>query len=267
MIDTHLHSVLSGDSNEVPENIYKAARGLEFFSVTDHVNIFYFDPKGYGVQDFEEYFRIYNGLRDKYSAPSAIGIELGYTDIACAENEKLAAKYPFEILVNSVHEVEGRDCYFPEYFAGKTRDYAYSEYFKVVDKSLDVKYDFSALGHLAYLERNAPYPDRAVKYSRYEDILDSILTKLIRINSCLEINTSSANATTPFLPNAGILARYYSLGGRLVCYGSDAHSAKNIGEKYDVAVSAARAAGFTSWSVKLLRPAAGFKKGIAEFGF
>jgi len=267
MIDVHLHSYLSADTKEEPENFYKAASGFEFFCVSDHVNPLYFNPDFEGVTDFKAFFELYENLRKKYDAPAAIGIELGYTGKASALNKKIAVAHPFEIIINSVHEVDGRDCYFPEYFIGKSLKYAYTEYFKAVDKSLGAPYDFSVLGHLAYLERNAPYDDRAVVYKDYGDLLDGILIKLIKRNSCMEINTSSASATTPFLPNAEILARYYSLGGRLVSYGSDAHTAKNIGRKYDVAVSAARSAGFKNWSVRLLKDAGGFRRGINEFGF
>jgi histidinol-phosphatase (PHP family) len=268
MIDLHIHSILSGDSREKPEDIFRAAKSMCLFCAAEHVNFLAADPDCLGVTDFEEFFGVYNGLRAKYPRiPAAIGVELGYLDICLDKNIELAKKYPFEILINSVHEVEGEDCYFPKFFVGKERDYAYTEYFKVVDKSLDVPYEFSALGHLAYLERNAPYPDRAVKYSQYEDLLDSILTKLIASGSALEINTSTKTAATPFLPNAEILSRYYSLGGRLVCYGSDAHTLADIGRKYEVAVAAAKAAGFKNWSVKLLRDSCGYKKGIAEFKF
>ncbi|MDR3318202.1 MAG: histidinol-phosphatase HisJ family protein [Clostridiales bacterium] len=272
MIDTHLHTEFSDDSEQPPLELIARAKDsgqFELIIITDHVDKEYFNPKVSGVKDFDKYFAT---LADASAALAfrgkvAFGIELGFTEKNRLINGELARTQPFEYIINSVHEVDKRDCYFPAYFEGMERDEAYMKYFRAVLKSVSAPYAYSTLGHLAYVERNAPFEDTAVKYSRFEDVLDEILTGIIKREVSLELNTSSAKASTPIIPNAEILARYYSLGGRLITCGSDAHRAVRLGDKYAVAVAAARKAGFRNWSVKFLRGFGTTKEGIREFGF
>ena len=64
----------------------------------------------------------------------------------------------------AVHACDGNDCYFADYFRGKDKAYAYRSYLEAVRKSLDAPYGYDIVGHIGYVSRNAPYPDKTLRY-------------------------------------------------------------------------------------------------------
>ena len=83
--------------------------------------------------------------------------------------------------------------------------------------------------HLNLLDRYAPYVPAD---SLYTDVVDEILKTAVADGKGLELNTSSwrygmGDRTTP---TAAILRRYRELGGEFITVGSDAHSAKWVGD-------------------------------------
>ena len=53
----------------------------------------------------------------------------------------------------------------------------------------------------------------------------------------------------PFLPDTGVLARYFELGGRRLSFGSDAHDTSRIAEGRETAVAALKALGFAALTI------------------
>ena len=53
----------------------------------------------------------------------------------------------------------------------------------------------------------------------------------------------------PFLPDTGVLARYFELGGRRLSFGSDAHDISRIAEGRTTAAAALKALGFTALTI------------------
>ena len=47
---------------------------------------------------------------------------------------------------------------------------------------------------------------------------------IIRLDKCLEINTSGYGATGDIIPHPSIVKRYIDLGGECFTFGSDSHS-------------------------------------------
>ena len=160
----------------------------------------------------------------------------------------MIARYKPDFVVNSVHTVDGHDAWFAEYFVGKTKETAYRAYLLRVRESLDAPYRYDIVAHLGYVARNAPYPDRAMRYTDYADLLDDILRGVIARDKILEVN-SSARGAGDFIPATDVLQRYFALGGRLVSFASDAHGADRICAGRETVVSALRAIGFTHIAV------------------
>ena len=109
---------------------------------------------------------------------------------------------------------------------------------------------YDVYGHLDHIVRYTSqyYGPKAavVKYNDYKEILDAILTKIIKDNKGLEINTSGIRkGLSSFHPNEAILSRYYDLGGRIVTTGSDAHKVSDLAADFDKAYDVLEKCGFT----------------------
>ncbi len=253
MIDMHIHSLFSYDSEESPVRIAEkaAAIGLSRIAITDHCDFAYPNSEGQFVRDYSTYFQVLEETRRFVPQASlSIGLEVGFTPLGSEVYSKILSTYPFDYVINSVHVPDGRaDCYCPEDFEGKSRAEAYGLYLEAVHNSIDAPYHYDAIGHLGYVCRNAPYKAPAFSLKTEGDMLDAILKKIIHKGKILEINTSVRSAGSVTLPSESILARYKELGGELITFGSDAHDCSRINDGYERASDLAKAIGFKYFAV------------------
>lgn len=240
MIDTHTHTRFSDDSNELPERLIETAisKGITYLAITDHVDRDYLfgDIRQTSQIDMAEYFPYIKKLQDKYSKDITLGIgaEFGYTKLAIPLYQKIDDDYSLDITINSIHTIQGKDAYFPEFFKDYTKEKAYSLYLDAVLESINVPYQYDVIAHIGYITRNAPYKNKALYYNEYKDIIDTILSSIISKNKALEINTRSVTHNTEFMPCREIVERYKELGGELITFASDAHIHNQVGNKYDL---------------------------------
>lgn len=238
MIDVHCHTNYSPDSKELPENLVKAAIdcGCKILGFSEHLDYDYVaNNLDVIMTDVKAYFQNTEMLKQKYKDKIKIlcGIEIGYDKNAESYYNEVFSQYQFDYIINSVHVAGGKDCYFQPYFEGKTIDEAYDCYINAVKKSVETNLDYQILGHIGYVIRNAPYKDNKLDCIKYKDILDEILTALIKKQKVLEINTNVISSHTITLPYAEIIKRYHHLGGKLFSYGSDCHAAVRICHNYN----------------------------------
>ncbi len=237
MIDIHSHTKFSPDSGEEPENLVLAAisAGCKTLGFSEHLDYDYVvNNMEVIMTDVRAYFENAMRLKEKYRGKINLlcGIEFGYDKKAEGHYTEILKQYPFDYVINSVHVVKGKDCYFQPYFEGKTKIEAYGGYIDNVALSVNACFDYQIIGHIGYVIRNAPYGDNALNYSDYKDKLDTILRDIIKNNKALEINTNVREAGTVTLPPYGIINKYYDMGGRLFTYGSDCHSAQRLCDGY-----------------------------------
>lgn len=251
LIDIHLHSEFSFDSDEKIENyIERAAReGVPAVGFSEHYDYDAFlDGADIGLTDIGKYKAHLENLRNSRPSPELLfGIEFGYGKAAESEYKRIADSYPFDYIINSVHTLPERgDSYFPEFFRGISTRQAYMNYFNAVLESVDAQFDYQIIGHIGYASRYRETPDARIKYEDYSEILDEILKRIIARDKCLEINASSGKSGSEFLPDKDIILRYIRLGGKLLSYGSDAHRATDYLKKGDSALSYLKSIGVDS---------------------
>ena len=262
MSDLHTHSAFSPDGASPLEEMAARAHehGLKYVGVSEHND---FDYAACGIlihgeimplTDEEGYFSAARALQREYESKGMrllVGGEYGFCPDkgCCGRYLALTERQKPDFIINSVHTVDGADCYFPEYFEGKSREQAYGDYLERVRESLDAPYPYDVVAHLGYCARNAVYPDPKLRYADFADVLDEILRRIVARGKILEVNTSAKTAGSPFIPDVDILARYYELGGREVSFASDAHDITRIGEKYELVTDALRKIGFTYLTV------------------
>lgn len=263
MHDCHVHSIFSDDGMEAVEDIVAKAVSLkmDYLAVTDHVNRDY-QVIGYDNPqiDMEKYIAALGKFKKKYDEDIhlAMGVELGYWKKANLQYMRDLRGKHFDIIINSVHCVLGSEVYYAEYFNKcPYKQYAYLEYLKAVRESLDAPYDYDIVGHVGYIQRNAPYKEPDLYLADFKDVFDEILKTIIKKDKCLEVNSKTyrgGQKTGEFssrhisIPDVDVLTRYYELGGRKISFGSDAHRCANIGYNYDKVADAMKKIGFEGFT-------------------
>ena len=232
MFDYHLHSAVSFDSEALPADMAAAAvqRGLREICFTDHYD-FHTDPqvapRGFTVA---QYKTAYDGLEVPGLAIRR-GVEFGLTRWNAPHLKELAAQYPYDFILGSVHFVDGFDPYEPEYWRGRTVQEAFRAYLEEAYQCLLVHSDFDVLGHLTYVCKSAYNPTHEpVRLEAYRQITDEILKLLVAKGKGMEVNTSGVDRAGAFLPDAEFLRRFRELGGEIVTVGSDAHDPSRVGQ-------------------------------------
>lgn len=260
LTDVHTHSTFSADGETPLTGMLARARelGIRFYGIAEHFDYDYLadgvlaEGKPVPMIDAQAYFAEARRLQSAYAPAMRVlaGGEFGYTanPDAHARYADVIARYRPDFIVNSVHTVCGKDAWFAEYFAGKTKEEAYRAYLDKVRESLDAPYPYDIVAHLGYVARNAPYADNALRYDDFADQIDAILSAVIEKDKILEVN-SSARGAGDFLPGRDILARYFALGGRKISFASDAHRADRILAGREKAVRALREIGFSRFTV------------------
>jgi histidinol-phosphatase (PHP family) len=220
--------------------VQKNLRGLAF---TDHLELeFVYAGEDWGL-DLDLYFEkisemqtIFGNQLDVYS-----GIEITLSGSVIKEARAVCRDRPLDIVIGSVHGVDGIDVGYPAYFEGKTKHEAYARYLeRIWDMAVQFQ-DYSVVGHIGYISRYAPYREKELGFKEHADILDSIFKKIIETGHGLELNMKRGVVT----PSVDLLKRYRFLGGEIVTAASDAHSPEQLGEGFDgVLAECLKEAGF-----------------------
>lgn len=233
--DFHMHTGFSTDSESTPEQMIEGAiqKGLQTICITDHQDIDF--PEHVSLTgfrlDFDEYFKKLRELQLKYKnqIEVLIGVEFGLQPHLGQEYRELAATYPFDFVIGSVHILDGMDPYYKEYFEDKTDEEAYRRSFEITLENIKKISDYDVLGHLDYVVRYGKNRDRDYSYLKYADYIDEVLKHLIVHGKGLEINTAGFKYGLSFAhPHTDVLKRYRELGGEIVTIGSDGHKPEHI---------------------------------------
>ena len=238
MIDIHTHSTFSPDGSMTMEQAVKVAveRGLTGIAFTDHLDLmapddderFRFDPAEAQIE--------IERLRELYDIKILSGIEAGVHPLSPLVVKEFLSNYRFDLIIASIHYLDGVDPYLGTFYRGKTKKESYGRYFEAMYESITALEDFDILGHYDYIGRYAPYSDRSVYYRDFSDIFDSIFRYLIENGKSLEINTNTYRKRDNIAPpqlDTDILKRYKELGGEYISLSSDAHNTGRIAENFD----------------------------------
>ena len=240
MFDYHIHTRISFDSQESPENVIRAAevRGLREICFTDHYD-FYSSRDGESCIFAPETYR--ENLLHLHSDTVKIrrGVEFGLTTWNQEDIVKLENELGFDFIIGSVHSIDGIDPYLPEYWEGC--DEPFLKYLKEELECVKLHRNFDVFGHINYVCKS-PYnaTKKPLYYGDYADICDEIMKTLAENGRGMEINTSGIPAVGVTLPNIDFIRRFKELGGEIVTVGSDSHSAERIGDGIDRALEIAK---------------------------
>ena len=232
MFDKHIHTTFSTDSDMKIEDAIKYMRGKNISAiVTEHMDI-NFPKKNLFCFNVGDYFNAYSKYRGN---DLLLGIELGMKEDCSKESSDLIKNNSFDYVIGSVHLVENLDLYYEDYYRGKNKKEAYVKYFEVILENLDKFKFIDSLGHIDYIARYAKFKDKEIYYRDFSDIIDEILSKVVKEGKCLELNTRKLYSDTSVKNMIDIYKRFSELGGKYVTVGSDAHNVEAIGSNFKVA--------------------------------
>lgn len=225
--DSHVHTKYSADSEMAGLDAYQAARnkgmGIVF---TEHIDFNYPGNRYNFSFDPAKYMDEYGALRGMYLL---LGAEIGMGEECLKEAEEFAGKAAFDVIVGSIHIVDGQDLYEKEFYEGKTKEQAYKRYLGLMKDMVEKNTYIDVLGHIDYICRYAPYDDPALNYDEFAPEIDAVLKAALAANTILEINTRRFGDAKVRDELKKIYARYHELGGKFVTLASDAHTKETVG--------------------------------------
>lgn len=248
IIDNHTHSNFSPDSKMSIESAIDVAKniGINGLAITDHIDLnapgdnskFIFDPlsrrESILKSNSDENFLLLDG------------VEVGLLVSNLEELSNFVKGYPFDVVIGSVHFIDGLDPYEGSYYSGIDEITAYSGYLELISNLISRFPDFDILGHYDYIARYSPYINKTIRYRQYSDYFDSIFKTLIYNGKSIEINTNSFRRRGDSAPtlDMDVIVRYREMGGEFISLSSDAHSTNRIAEGFDNYYSVIKNCGF-----------------------
>ena len=244
LFDSHIHTEFSADSEMKAQAALAAAAqqglGLVF---TEHLDADYISKDGRSFTfNPQDYWQAYSQLR---SGELRLGVEVGMRESTRAVSAAFIRQVPFDMVICSQHLVDDIDIYYPDYYAGKDKQTAYSRYLQQMAANLRAHSFADTLGHIDYICRYAPYEDRELHYQEFAGEIDAVLKTAVSTDTALEINTRRLEAKEALANLRPIYERYRELGGRFVTLGSDAHTVTAVGAHLQLACDFAESLGLT----------------------
>lgn len=255
--DSHVHSIHSPDSTQPVRGILESAleKGIQGFALTDHVDLWFQDRSRFIPE-------LSAGLAEVDAANAALGgrlevlrgVELAEYRCDPALAEEVLALTQYDVVLSSVHCLASER--WPKAYAHmdfSTMPEAeiqvlMSDYFAQVLEMAEHN-DFDVLTHLTCPLRyiNGKY-HRQLSTKPWSDLIDQILTELIRRDKALEVNSSGIHSFYgDWMPGPEILSRYYAMGGRKITLASDAHTADRVANGFAETITMLRQIGFSGY--------------------
>lgn len=235
MQDLHLHCKYSPDSFTNPnENIKKCIeKGLDVMAFTDHVDRFCQNNQNFDLQiSTKDYLSFIDNFRKKYKDDIKIlkGIEVGIAYENKNKIQDFIEKHNFDFVIGSIHAVNFKDVWSERRNIEKNPVKSFRKYYQYMIDSVKAVDKFSILGHIDYIDRYLEDKSKIPEFKDYEDLIDELLTILIKTNRGIEINTAGyRNGLSYPNPKDQILKRYKKLGGEIITLGSDSHTPDTCG--------------------------------------
>ena len=246
--DYHVHTEFSDDSRYPMEDVIRDAvkMGMDEICITDHVD--------YGVKvdwdcgqeiqyrkgdplanvDYPRYMEKIRALKEEYQGKITIrtGMEFGVQMHTIPEFEALFARYPFDFIILSIHQVEDKEFWTQDFQRGRTQKEYNERYYQEMLDVVKAYKNYSVLGHLDLIKR---YDEAGIyPFENVKPMIEEILKIVIVDGKGIELNTSFHRySLSDSMPSREILKLYRELGGEIITIGSDSHKPEHLGAYID----------------------------------
>ena len=242
--DYHVHTEFSDDSVYPMEDVIRDAlqMGMDEICITDHVDygvkedwdsgkmILYRGTEPLANVDYPAYMEKICTLKEQYEGRIRIrtGMEFGVQMHMIPQYEALFARYPFDFIILSVHQVEDKEFWTQDFQRGRSQKEYNERYYEEMLSLVKNYKDYSVLGHMDLLKR---YDEAGIyPFEKLRPLIEEILKIVIADGKGIEINTSSHRyGLDGTMPSGEILRLYKELGGEIITIGSDSHKPEHLG--------------------------------------
>ncbi|MBP3635812.1 MAG: histidinol-phosphatase HisJ family protein [Bacilli bacterium] len=236
--DSHVHTNISHDGISTIDEYLQAAskRNVDEITFTEHYDDYTGLQTNLKTLDVKKYMEEYLKHKNDKVLKTNFGLEIGLQPDIKKQVSGIVKSYPLDFVIGSSHITCKKDMATDKsFFEGLTRKEAYLRYFREVLENVKIyKEEFDVYGHLDYVVRYGGYDSKKIEYNEFKEILDSILSELIKKDKGIEINTSGFRyGLSSAHPNIDIIKRYIELGGKIITIGSDAHKVEHLAENFD----------------------------------
>lgn len=243
--DLHTHTGFSDDCDVPAYTMIQGAvkAGIKTLAITDHHDPGYPDPEFPFLLDIDSYYSFMKNAKYRYmdQIELLIGMEIGIMKGQYDKANEYINKYPFDVIIGSFHCMRNDDMYRFDFSKADT-GFLLKDFYEYMYECLLEFDNFDIAGHFSIMDR---YIGQICDYSQCMDTIDEILKLLIKKGKGIEINTSNFRyGTDSWLPRESILRRYVELGGKMLTFGSDAHSPEYYMYHFKDAVEFAKSLGF-----------------------
>lgn len=260
MINCHFHDDRSSDGREPLERHCEvaSAAGFEFVCVTNHAETM--RPDGSWAADLDE-------MRDRFLAVGEsvescrarfprldirLGIELEYRPEWTAAFDRLTAEVPFDLVLGSVHQVDGHNVsggpHRDLYFQGRSLAEAYGRYFDEVAKMVAWG-GFDVVAHFDLVRRYGYRHYGEYEPGPFRPTIQPVLDLMAERGIGLEINTSGVRGPGTPYPAGAIVEWARDAGVPALTLGSDSHAPADFAAGLTEGIFLAGAAGWTELTI------------------
>ena len=230
------------------------ALGLPAIAFTEHLDFTVWDPDDRATDeglverhasrhadiDVEGYFAELAEVRDRFPELRILsGVETGEPHLFSASVAAYLRAAPVDRVLGSLHSlVKNGRLYGVGHLLWQDADGTMRRYLGELVDMIESSDVFQVLAHVDFPRRYWPGGTRRYAEKEYEEEYRGVFRALASTGRALEINTSSP------LASADQVRWFFEEGGEAVSFGSDAHAPTAVGQKFDLAVDVAEAAGF-----------------------
>lgn len=244
LMDYHLHSLHSMDSDEDMKNICEMAikNDINEICFTEHYSKVENDRSN-GYMKKEDYIKDISLCKKLFpELKIKTGLEIGESHINKHLIKEDLNDLNIDFIIGSLHKVNGKGIT----KLVKTCDIheLYLQYFDNLYEMIN-NGDFDVVGHLDLVQRYAYKTYGYYKLDDYKDKIEDILKRIIERGKGIEVNTSTIDSIGEPMPRYSILKMYYDLGGRIITVGSDSHVCDTVGKHIDKVYEKLKKIGFT----------------------
>src|SRR3712207_230528 len=256
--DNHVHTRWSWDTSE-SSTMRRAceqaiALGLPSIAFTEHLDFTVWDPDDRATDeglvdrhasrhadiDVEGYFAELAEVRERFPDLRILsGVETGEPHLFEASVAAHLRDAPVDRVLGSLHSLsaEGRLVSVGRLLYDDA-DATMRRYLGEVVGMIETSDVFQVLAHVDFPRRYWPRGSHRYVEKEYEEEYRAVFRALAGTGRALEGNTSSP------LASVDQVRWFHEEGGEAVSFGSDAHGARAVGSKFDLAVDVVESAGF-----------------------
>ena len=240
-IDYHIHTLFSDGMRDLSSYVDQAAkRKIDEIGFSDHMH-FKKAVWSMAFSDLTSYLNRITALKETSKIPIKRGLEIDFVPSRMDRLMRTVNKFNLDYLIGSVHfignwAIDSEDQI--HRWRRKNISHVYQRYFTLV-QNMAKSGLFDILGHLDLV--------KIFNFRPKNDITNLLLETveiISRSKTCVEVNTSGLRKPCrEVYPNEKLIKICFD-NGIPITLGSDAHSPKEVGANFDLAVNLLRKVGY-----------------------